>query len=223
MDGLPSSRPFHTRFLWIFALHCEGPCACVGCWCAACVWSQAHEQTAQRVTRREKERCRGKAMETSLRYGTGEKQLLLHAKENFLLDSSFYLQVCISFRAKSCIVRRSLFAYRISLLRCVWRCGMHLNVWRFVGGFFLYFLSGSIVVCWLSIWLPRFFLPAPSRLNSGMHAWFFVGTCISVWRVCESGRVCNIIDFSVAIFRRHHTSSRSFAYMRVLFRVCKPD
>jgi hypothetical protein len=32
-------------------------------------------------------------METSLRYGSGEKQLLLHAKENFLLDSSFFLQV----------------------------------------------------------------------------------------------------------------------------------
>ncbi len=44
---------------------------------------------------------------------------------------------------------------------CVAVCG------RF---FFWYFLSGSIVVCWLSIWLPRFFLPAPSRLNSGMHA-----------------------------------------------------
>jgi hypothetical protein len=34
----------------------------------------------------------------------------------------------------------------------------------------LYFLSGSIVVCWLSIWLPRFLLPASSRLNSGMHS-----------------------------------------------------
>jgi len=33
------------------------------------------------------------AMETSLRYGNGEKQLLLHAKENFLLDKSFFLQV----------------------------------------------------------------------------------------------------------------------------------
>jgi hypothetical protein len=32
-------------------------------------------------------------METSLRYGTSEKHLLLHAKENFLLDNSFYLQV----------------------------------------------------------------------------------------------------------------------------------
>jgi hypothetical protein len=31
-------------------------------------------------------------METSLRYGTSEKHLLLHAKENFLLDNSFYLQ-----------------------------------------------------------------------------------------------------------------------------------
>jgi hypothetical protein len=35
-------------------------------------------------------------METSLRYGTSEKHLLLHAKENFLLDNSFYLQVCLS-------------------------------------------------------------------------------------------------------------------------------
>jgi hypothetical protein len=35
-------------------------------------------------------------METSLRYGTGEKQLLLHAKENFLLDSSFYLNLLMS-------------------------------------------------------------------------------------------------------------------------------
>ncbi|BBM98873.1 hypothetical protein MPTK1_1g16860 [Marchantia polymorpha subsp. ruderalis] len=32
-------------------------------------------------------------METSLRYGVEEKQLLLHAKENFLLDKSFYLQI----------------------------------------------------------------------------------------------------------------------------------
>jgi hypothetical protein len=35
-------------------------------------------------------------METSLRYGTSEKHLLLHARENFLLDNSFYLQVCLS-------------------------------------------------------------------------------------------------------------------------------
>jgi hypothetical protein len=32
-------------------------------------------------------------METSLRYSNGERQLLLHAKENFLLDKSFFLQV----------------------------------------------------------------------------------------------------------------------------------
>jgi len=119
----------------------------------------------QRGTRREEERDRGKATETSLCYGTGEKQLLLHANENFLLDRSFYLQVCVSVSGQelycSPLTFRVLcFSFAVCLAlrdasECLVVCGKF---------FVLYFLSGSIVVCCLSIWLPRFFFPAPSSL-----------------------------------------------------------
>lgn len=170
MDGLPSSPPFHTRFLWIFAWHSGGVCACVGFWCAACVWSQSRAGSAAR------DEERGGALQGK---GDGDIAALWNWREaaSPACQRKFSPRQLLLF-AGMCIVSGQVLycsplTFRVPYLsfavclalrdasECLAVCG------RFL---FLYFLSGSIVVCWLSIWLPRFFLPASSRLNSGMHS-----------------------------------------------------
>jgi hypothetical protein len=115
-----------------------------------------------------------KAMETSLRYGTSEKHLLLHAKENFLLDNSFYLQVCLSSLAIS-----SSAAYFSPFLPPFLHCVMWLALFRYA---FCFWRSGWVFFCraaceFLWWWtgyvfcsLAFFFFFSPSRVTNGVHA-----------------------------------------------------
>lgn len=129
-------------------------------------------------------------METSLRYGTSEKHLLLHAKENFLLDNSFYLQVCVSSLAIS-----SSAAY----FSPFWPPFLHCDVSGFVpvrlsafGGLGVFssvvllvsFCGGELAMCFAPLPFSFSFL-SPGLLMESMPN-FSVGPYFLFWSVSEN-------------------------------------
>lgn len=74
----------------------------------------------------------------------------------------------------------SLFCGVSGVAGCIWMFG---GLWEVFFFLLLVRFDSGVLAKHMA---PSFFSPGPpSRLNSGMHAWFFVGTYVWVWRVCE--------------------------------------
>jgi hypothetical protein len=130
-------------------------------------------------------------METSLRYGTSEKHLLLHAKENFLLDNSFYLQVCLSPLAisSSAAYFSPFFATVSTLCDVSGVVPVRLSAFGGLGVFssvvlLVSFCGGELAMCFAPLPFSFSFL-SPGLLMESMPN-FSVGPYFLFWSVSEN-------------------------------------